>query len=374
MSLTSIDMKVAALIDHDRKEWKLDHISELFHPLDYGLILAIPLGCQGTEDRLIWHLDTRGRFTVKSAHHLALKISESGAPSSSGGLHSDLNFLWQRKVPNKVKIFGWKVCHNALPALHNLATRRVDVSDCCPLCSQTGELLEHTLVTCPFARQIWALSCLPWRIISTTFDIPENWMRGVCSALTSEESDRFLMLCWSIWKSRNKRLMEGKSQQSLDAVLLADRSLHEFKEFSACLAPSPSPQRTEQCWLPPPSESVKINFDGAVFSSQTTMGAGIVVRNSEGVCLAWRTRRFLYASDADLAEVLAASEAASLAIQKGWQSIILEGDCKNIIARLNSNDVDLSVLGPIVDDTRNLMRSFSCCKAEFVPRECNSCP
>ncbi|KAL0453606.1 UNVERIFIED_CONTAM: hypothetical protein Slati_1338700 [Sesamum latifolium] len=102
------------------------------------------------------------------------------------------------------------------------------------------------------------------------------------------------------------------------------------------------------------------------------MGAGIVARNSEGVCLAWRTRHFLYNSAADLAEALAAREAASLAIQRGWKSIILEGDCKNIIARLNSNDMDLSILGPIVDDIRKLMRSIPCCKAEFVPRECNS--
>ncbi|KAL0430762.1 UNVERIFIED_CONTAM: hypothetical protein Sradi_0702200 [Sesamum radiatum] len=107
--------------------------------------------------------------------------------------------------------------------------------------------------------------------------------------------------------------MECKSQQSLDVVLLADRSLHEFKEFSARLVPSPSPQRTEQCWLPPPSESVK-SISMARFLFKTTMGAGIVARNSEGVCLARRTRRFLYASDVDLAEVLEVREAASLAI------------------------------------------------------------
>ncbi|KAL0374376.1 UNVERIFIED_CONTAM: hypothetical protein Sradi_3353300 [Sesamum radiatum] len=76
--------------------------------------------------------------------------------------------------------------------------------------------------------------------------------------------------------------------------------------------------------------------------------------------------------NAGLAKALAAREAASLAIQKEWQSIILEGDCKNIIARLNSNDMDLSIFGPIVDDILKLMWSIPCCKAEFVPRECNS--
>ncbi|KAL0322560.1 UNVERIFIED_CONTAM: hypothetical protein Sangu_1875300 [Sesamum angustifolium] len=155
MSPTPTDVKVSALIDRDRMEWKSNLMSELFHPFDFGLILTIPLGRHST---------------LKNAHHLALKISEFGVPSSFGGLHSDWKFLWHHTIPNKVKIFGWKLCHKALLTLHNLAARRVDVFDCCPLCSQTGELLEHIFVTCPFARQNWVLSCLLWRTISATFD------------------------------------------------------------------------------------------------------------------------------------------------------------------------------------------------------------
>ncbi|KAL0368486.1 UNVERIFIED_CONTAM: hypothetical protein Scaly_1067500 [Sesamum calycinum] len=140
---TPTDMKVSALIDRDRMEWKSNLMYDLFHPFDFGLILTITLGRHSTEDRLIWHPDTKCHFTVKNAHHLALKISESGAPSSFGGLHSDWKFLWHRTVPNKVKIFGWKLCHKTLLTLHNLAARRVDVSDCCPLCSQTREPRTH---------------------------------------------------------------------------------------------------------------------------------------------------------------------------------------------------------------------------------------
>ncbi|KAK4421740.1 hypothetical protein Salat_2124600 [Sesamum alatum] len=75
-----LDLPVASLIDHDRNESNSDMISELFHPLDSTLILAIPLGHSGTEDKLIWHSVLRRRFMVKSAHHLALTLSEKDAP------------------------------------------------------------------------------------------------------------------------------------------------------------------------------------------------------------------------------------------------------------------------------------------------------
>ncbi|KAL0375713.1 UNVERIFIED_CONTAM: hypothetical protein Scaly_0688900 [Sesamum calycinum] len=307
------DLRVSELIDHNRKEWKIELIVELFHPLDSSLILATPIGQYDTEDRLIWHSDSKGKFTVKSAHHLALELS-------------------------KIE----------------------------------GESLDHLLINCSFARQVWALSYLPWKIISRSYSCLDDWMRSVCSGLSANESDRFLVICWTIWKSRNKLMMEGKTQRALEVILSADRFLFEFKELNTQMAPSTSPQRTEQMWLPPPCEFVKINFDGATFNFQTAMGVGIVARNSEGECLAWRTRCVNHTDDAALAEALAAHEAMRLAIQEGWQSVILEGDCKNIISRLNSNDPDDSVIGPIIDDTRYLKEAIERCRVDFIPRECNS--
>ncbi|KAK4410109.1 hypothetical protein Sango_0083900 [Sesamum angolense] len=165
--------------------------------------------------------------------------------------------------------------------------------------------------------------------------------------------------------------MEGKTQVALEVILSADRVLFEFKELNTQLAPSTSRQHMEQMWLSTPCEFIKINFDGATFTSQTAMGVGIVARNSEGLCLAWRTRCVNHADDAALAEALAAREAMRLAIQESWQNVILEGDCKNIISRLNSNDPDDSVIGPIVNDTQYLMRAIRRCKVDFIPRDCN---
>ncbi|KAL0402251.1 UNVERIFIED_CONTAM: hypothetical protein Slati_4255000 [Sesamum latifolium] len=56
--------------------------------------------------------------------------------------------------------------------------------------------------------------------------------------------------------------------------------------------------------------------------------------------------------DPALAEYLAARDAISLAIQGGWQEVILEDDYKIVINRLSSCAADNSYIGVIVEDVR----------------------
>ncbi|KAL0347978.1 UNVERIFIED_CONTAM: hypothetical protein Sangu_1025600 [Sesamum angustifolium] len=100
-------------------------------------------------------------------------------------------------------------------------------------------------------------------------------------------------------------------------------------------------------------------------------GSRVIARNHEGSCMAWRLRRFNHSVEPTLAECLAAREAISFAIQEGWQDVILKGDCRIVINRLNSCAADNSYIGAIVEDVRCLMRVVHNCRAEFVPRELN---
>ncbi|KAK4425122.1 hypothetical protein Salat_1706100 [Sesamum alatum] len=75
--------RVASLIDHDNGGWRVSTIRSLFYPLDVEAILTIPLGRTVDEDSLIWHFKLNGRFSVRSAHHLALSIAESSLASCS---------------------------------------------------------------------------------------------------------------------------------------------------------------------------------------------------------------------------------------------------------------------------------------------------
>ena len=77
---------------------------------------------------------------------------EGWAESSRGSdMQKVWQALWRLKVPNKIKIFSWRVCHGILPTWVNLAKRRI-ICDCeraCPICTQFPETELHILWECP---------------------------------------------------------------------------------------------------------------------------------------------------------------------------------------------------------------------------------
>ncbi|KAL0461831.1 UNVERIFIED_CONTAM: hypothetical protein Slati_0070700 [Sesamum latifolium] len=74
-------------------------------------------------------------FSVRSAYHLACELEDR--PCSSYREPRDhwwWRKLWQASLPNKIKVFVWRVCLNALPTGVNLAKRLRDCPGECPLC------------------------------------------------------------------------------------------------------------------------------------------------------------------------------------------------------------------------------------------------
>ncbi|KAK7853739.1 hypothetical protein CFP56_034802 [Quercus suber] len=99
--------------------------------------------------------------------------------------------------------------------------------------------------------------------------------------LCSEKSnlvDLFVMIVSQIWTRRNK-LRVGKGAAPLDMInQLASASLQVFLQSSLNPTKVPSPLKVTK-WLPPPSNWVKINFDGATFSDSSSAGLGAIIRN-----------------------------------------------------------------------------------------------
>lgn len=66
-------------------------------------------------------------FTVKSVYFLHKDLeTKLSRESSSRNLHSDVcKSIWRLKVANKVKMFIWRACSNAVPTFENLWRRKV---------------------------------------------------------------------------------------------------------------------------------------------------------------------------------------------------------------------------------------------------------
>ncbi|KAL0463371.1 UNVERIFIED_CONTAM: hypothetical protein Slati_0224700 [Sesamum latifolium] len=89
---------------------------------------------------------------------------------------------------------------------------------------------------------------------------------------------------------------------------------------------------------------------GALFNNGSEVGIGVVTRDHLGSVIHWIAHRFHRIADAQVAETLAAREAVDLAERMHWQHVIFEGDCLNLITKLNSQERDFSDLGPLIGD------------------------
>lgn len=63
--------------------------------------------------------------------------------------------LWKLHIPNKIKVFGWRACHDILPTRDNLVRRHVVEDGTCGLCTRTMELALHALWECGVAQGVW---------------------------------------------------------------------------------------------------------------------------------------------------------------------------------------------------------------------------
>ncbi|KAL0378748.1 UNVERIFIED_CONTAM: hypothetical protein Sradi_3180300 [Sesamum radiatum] len=218
ISLTEYS-KVAQLI-RATNVWDEPLIRAEFAPEDAECILNIIPRGQDVEDELIWHYETNGRFSVRSAYRLALTFREEGSGSNS---RIGWQFIWKSKAPPKVLMFAWRCVQNSLPTADNLL-RKMIPSEGCAACFADHENILHLLLHCSFARLVWAISGLPWGVVGSAEHDVERWFKKVHSKLLREQRDLFLVLCWALWWARNQRIFEGHLVDASSVVRLARRS------------------------------------------------------------------------------------------------------------------------------------------------------
>ncbi|KAL5765268.1 hypothetical protein ACOSQ2_017862 [Xanthoceras sorbifolium] len=79
-------------------------------------------------DSFLWHFDSRGLFSVRSAYKVALGLQQESLASSSNEALEVWKHLWKLDVPNKIKLFAWRACKEILPTNLNLSKKGIFVS------------------------------------------------------------------------------------------------------------------------------------------------------------------------------------------------------------------------------------------------------
>ena len=140
-----------------------------------------------------------------------------------------LSFPWrlvgQSKVPPKVAFFSWSASLVKILTTNNLHRRTIIVLDWCYMCKRWGELVDHLLLHCPIAYELWSfvfcLFGLHWVMPLKVVELFEFW-QGNFRRHHNIVFRRLVLHClmWCIWRERNARCFEG-----------CERSLLEIKSF-----------------------------------------------------------------------------------------------------------------------------------------------
>lgn len=158
----------------------------------------------------IWLPTSSGEYSAKSAYKWFLAGST---------LFELTERIWKSWAPPRCKFFVWLTSLNRCWTADTLARRGLDHQESCPLCDQQEETVQHILVSCVFARDIWfqVLSKVGLQFLSPgTADVvfQECW-REAESKVPKIQKKGFnsivILVAWWLWKHRNACVSDGAS-------------------------------------------------------------------------------------------------------------------------------------------------------------------
>lgn len=143
-------------------------------------------------------------------------------------------------------------------------------------------------------------------------------------------------------------MVHENKQLDAMAVCTGEQSLlASFQEAQLLFAPA-RVSDTVQSWQPQEPGMYKVNFDASVRGNTVGAGIGVVIRDSNGVVVAWKRRRIKFIRCPEIAESLAAKCAVQFAGEHHFSDVIFEGDCKSVILQLQDPNPSLSPSGNII--------------------------
>ncbi|XP_071728387.1 uncharacterized protein [Rutidosis leptorrhynchoides] len=186
----------------------IDKLSNLF-PRLYRLESNADVTGDGP-DRWVWTLDSDGLFRVKS-------LASSVDTRLLGSNGSSLCTIHNNIIPKKIEIFAWQTLKKRLPVHLELDKRGIDLDSVrCPLCDDDLESVEHSIIFCKHALDIWDRVYKWWNMGSfSSFSIQEVLGDDSASYTSKFGMKVWLAVRWIsaylIWKNRNNKVFRGSN-------------------------------------------------------------------------------------------------------------------------------------------------------------------
>ncbi|XP_074295625.1 uncharacterized protein LOC141623417 [Silene latifolia] len=221
LQLENVDLKDLTIRDihHVNGGWDEQRIKYLLHEGVVDHILAMPVCASQIHDCIYWKHTTNGEYSVKSGYGVAFThFMEKHASNkdktrmSANSVRFCQKVLWKLQVPQKWKVFLWRLISDSLLVGSSLAKRGFQADPFCRMCATENGCMEsraHLFRDCSVAQRIWACLDLGIRVnCAPSMDIGDwiiNWMsflgksEGAATSLI-----KYLGTLWCLWVVRNR--------------------------------------------------------------------------------------------------------------------------------------------------------------------------
>jgi hypothetical protein len=179
------------------------------------------------QDSFRWKGALSGNYSARGTYNL-LCLGQVGFDMAEP--------IWRSHAPLKCKIFAWLALNYRLWTSDRRQRHGLQTStDACAVCLQDVDCLDHVLVQCSFAKQVW-FGCLRrarLRLPEPQGDVNwEHWWSDTRGQVIKRDRRRFhtlvILTAWMIWKQRNARVF-GNDRDRCNEAQLIDRIHDEFK-------------------------------------------------------------------------------------------------------------------------------------------------
>ena len=221
-------------------------------------------------------------------------------------------WIWNLKLPPKIKIFIWKCVHNRIPTRAILFPHLNPTNQSCPRCNDCESPI-HMLRDCIFARTIW-LSFPSQFLIPNFFLLPISLWCKLNSRSTfvtnyTPWNTIFAFTTWSIWPGCNSLAFNN---QDIPHQIIKKNALSRATEFYfLSYVPTSFAKNSTRIlfsWTPAPRPYISINMDDSSKGNPENSGAGGLARNHDGNWL-WGFSLHLCNTNNIMAELWAICEA-----------------------------------------------------------------